>query len=240
MSPTVFPQEILVLIIRLLRRDVEALLNLCLISSDFIGEARNLFYSQIKIVKKRRPLSRKRNSIMISLDVKNSDKLFMTLTTHNTSLAARVKSFAYLAKFPCNNEEYMDLVNRTFKSIINLKHLVLYSDIITPGLFNGCAFKLESLFCFATRSLAQAAGQDEISRFLSSQPDLKSLFLDWKASPLLPLTLCPNLETLHGGHRLVMRLLPGRSTVRHLEWTGFKWKEIILNPFVNSQLNFPT
>jgi hypothetical protein len=57
----------------------------------------------------------------------------MTLTAHNTSLAALVQSFAYLIDFPCDNEEHINLVNRTFQSIINVKRLILCSQVIIPG-----------------------------------------------------------------------------------------------------------
>ncbi|EKM77715.1 hypothetical protein AGABI1DRAFT_129998 [Agaricus bisporus var. burnettii JB137-S8] len=215
LSTPVLPQEILALIVRLLRRNGQALLNLCLTSSCFLGEARNLLYSDIRIRESRFTVSRNNNPI--PLEVAKSDKLFVTLTAHNTSLAALVQTFAYLADFPCNNDEYMSLVNRTFRLINNVKHLTLCSDVVIPGLFDGCTFQLESLCCTATDSLKHSAGQNEICRFLSTQPNLKSLLLDWQQSRL-PLTLCPKLETIRGGNISIECLLPGRSTVRHLEW----------------------
>lgn len=186
LSTPVLPQEILALIVRLLRRNGQALLNLCLTSSCFLGEARNLLYSDIRIRKSRFTLSRNNNPI--PLDVAKSDKLFLTLTAHNTSLAALVQSFAYLTDFPCNNDEYMSLVNRTFRLITNVKRLTVCCGLIVSGLFDGCTFQLESLCCTATGTPTRAGAQDEICHFLSSQPNLKSILLDWPESPR-PFTL---------------------------------------------------
>lgn len=186
LSTSVLPQEILALIIRLLRHNDQALLNLCLTSSCFIGEARSLLYSEIRIRKSR--FTTPQNSDSISIDAAKSDKLLTTLTTHNTSLAALVQSFACLTDFPSNNKEYTSLVNRTFRLITNVKRLTVCCGLIVSGLFDGCTFQLESLCCTATGTPTRAGAQDEICHFLSSQPNLKSILLDWPESPR-PFTL---------------------------------------------------
>lgn len=100
----------------------------------------------------------------------------------------------------------------------NIKYLEIFSDGIPPNFFQGCPSSLHA--SRALLYLPQASPRNHISQFLASQPDLKSLLLDWRFDPFSD-TCCTKLEVLCGDCPTIENPLPGRNAVRHLEWITY-------------------
>ncbi|KAF9447478.1 hypothetical protein P691DRAFT_802326 [Macrolepiota fuliginosa MF-IS2] len=206
------PQEILHAFIKLSQDDPQTLLSLCLVSWRCVDEAQKMLYKTIVITDESDS-----SSTQVPDVVKISTKLFKTLTQYNPPLAKCVKKFVYHPDFPFRDQEYRDLTNKSLRLMTNLESLTIYTPF-PPGLFRGCTFRLnEFLFCCVSSGYPYPDRED-MCRFLSRQSHLKTLYINMVDDACITLDRRINLETLCGNRLAIETILPGRSTVKYLEW----------------------
>ncbi|KAF9447477.1 hypothetical protein P691DRAFT_760760 [Macrolepiota fuliginosa MF-IS2] len=205
------PQEILNVFINFSEDDPQTLLNLCLVSRRCASGAQKVLYRSIRITTHSSSVQHGSTCNVDAVSI----KLFKTFTQHNPSLAKYVQTFSHHYALPFGDRRYRNLANKSFQLMTNLESLTIFARF-SLDLFQGCTFQLKQLFCPLLGP--DHTYREKIYHFLSSQPYLKTLYIDMEHSRL-PADCCNNLETLWGNQRTIENILPGRSTITCLVWT---------------------
>ncbi|KXN85106.1 hypothetical protein AN958_11683 [Leucoagaricus sp. SymC.cos] len=210
-----FPQEIFDLIAYHARFDHTTLSNLCLVSSQFLPEARKLLYYELRVSNDGRPLTGSRAT---AIDTPRACKLFRALTELNPLLPSHVRILYHcVMKREDEPKDYWPLMHESLVSMTNLKTLTIYRDF-SPIHFDECSsFQLRSFEC---SKVCDRGFRRAMLQFLAAQNDLKSLFIVWPpGDPPFPNNICRSLESLAGDRWTIEAILPAReNAIQKLTW----------------------
>jgi len=208
------PPEILGAIIQHAINDPNTLCNLCLVSTSFLPQARRILYHDINV-------AGGKDALLYSgwlISFPRAAELLKTLIKRNRTLAKHIRRLYHHNYY--YNQYYWDLMKQSLQLMSNLKTLIFTSvDMPIVGLFNHCTFQLEVFGCDSP--CKDAESRLEITRLLSSQIDLTSLYICgcWHSDESFPEAHnFPGLGALAGDRHTIESILPGRSSVTQLTW----------------------
>ncbi|KIM47031.1 hypothetical protein M413DRAFT_268219 [Hebeloma cylindrosporum] len=149
---------------------------------------------------------------------------FLTTIVGSQQKALLVHSYSQDGPDFAAKRRLWSLLAQSLKGMHNLIHLSFRPSFLAgePEQMRRWVFQLSSLDCRGGQALGQVLFQ-----FLSTQPRLRRLGVDWATSRPIPVTpsTCPALEMVRGNLGIIEILLPGRHV------TSLAWIPHPLDPF---------
>jgi hypothetical protein len=220
MATIILPPEILHLIIQHAKEDTKTLLRFCLVSRNLLSEVQSVLYTEITLSGLNREVIGLTSKAMM---------FFNTITLYNPSLAWHVRSLSYYPSGRRRGNDWWALMNRSLRLMVNLKSFTLEGTHLpsATSIFSDCSFQLRH---FSWNDYSRAFSETSLEekhliQFITTQQEIRSLSIHMIFTRLEP-TICPDLETLTGGTRAIMNILPRRNTVTKLVWQtheAFPW-----------------
>jgi hypothetical protein len=148
-----------------------------------------------------------------------STKLCQTLS-ESTHLAKRVRSFEMI-DFGYEDRDVIDeVLRKSLQNMTRLRSLSFLDKDPNFGILDGCTFKLDSFHS------AEDYSQDELRRFLCSQPSLTNVKIgcfNFSYVPELGVECLPNLTQVTTCFTWLPHIIPNRPVNQVISY-GYKWR----------------
>jgi len=197
------PFDLLRPIVKHLNDDVQSLLAVSLASRALRVEGQRILFRTVALLKN------------VDAHIK-----FLAIVTSSNLLASLVEEYRQFDLLDAKHQQepLWGLTCRGLQAMVNLKVLCFCAMHGHPSsqILRGCSFQLE-VFRWVRWESRDDAGR--LLEFLSTQPSLRVLAVEWMAGPELnTLGICPGLQVLHGNQGLLNAFLPGRR-ITSLMWS---------------------